>query len=678
MAKTYYCAQCLNSFRHDGATCPNLACGSPRPAEGWGRLLAGGDLIDRRYLVRERLAVGGAGITYRARETDDNGAEIGPELAVKVIFQRGDGTWKKRLANEARVLQELEHPNIVESRGFVQRTGQPAYLVTVYEPGGNLYDHVRHHGALSVSASVGILEQVLEGLAVAHRRGVIHRDLKPQNLFLRSHVDRETTPHVLVADFGIAKLSGFLGEHLTTAGMFVGTPEFAAPEQFKGLPPEPPSDVFAAVCIFWFCLTGAPPVVLPDRTDLVASLRALREGLPPKVPDAVGRPEERELLQEIVDHTLLPNPEERWRIPTLLDALSTYQTPTAEPLDLGPMRTLAPDALLPLDDPTPTPAPAPAVVEAEPVTDAEPASAPEGAQPEPEPVADDTASESAEAPAPRAGRVRLERTAEPARPAPQPARPRVLDDSLDALFDVPADDGVVFVGTSDEPGVSLDDLFAPPPSPPREEVVDVDWEPVAPPSPEPPPSPPSTEHRPEEPPETAPPPADPEPPPPLADAPAWSPKQPGDLPDLTTDADRVLALGSCRPADRSTLFEAIDDPVAATRSIAKTADAPMLCGACLVIAHFEVKRQAGWVRQLVGHREPDVRATAALALGSVGATGQLAQLNRLLSDPSADVRLAAVHGLRALGARTGRDDMVAGWLQAVANDADPRVRAAAK
>lgn len=644
MAKTYYCARCLNSFKQDGPACPNLACGGPRPEQGWGRLLAKGDLLDRRYRVIERLAVGGAGITYRAREVDDDDDEVGPELAVKVLFQRGDGTWLKRLANEARVLQELDHPSIVQSRGFVQRTGHPAYLVTVYEPGGNLFDHVRHHGSLSVAASLGVFEQVLEALAVAHRRGVIHRDLKPQNLFLRAHVDRETAPHILVADFGIAKLQGFLGEHLTTAGMFVGTPEFAAPEQFKGLPPEPPSDVFAAACILWFCLTGGPPVKLRDRTDLVASLRALREGLPPSLPEGLGRPEERTFLEELVGHTLLPDPAARWRIPTLLEALAEFDGPEAVPLDLGPMATLTPDdlqaALTPDDlQSAPTPPPTPL-------------------QPEPTP----------EPPK----RVRLDRATEPHRPAPQPARPLAVEEGLDGLFDLAADDGVVHLGAAVEDDSSLEDLFAeprrqpvvPPPPPvqrpePSPGVLDASWQTVA----------DETDEADE---------ADELPPPtePAEPAPAWVPAEPVSAGPAADDAHRLAQLGRCPVAEREALFEALEDPAAAARQTTTSAPFDHLCGTCLAIAHFELDQQASWCRQLLTHATADVRATAALALGAVGATGQLAQLNRLLSDSTPEVRLAAVHALRRLGARTGRDELVQGWLQSVAGDPDPRVREA--
>jgi serine/threonine-protein kinase len=695
MARTLYCARCLNSFTTDTPTCPNLACGADRPELGWGRLLGAGDLLDRRYRVHERLAVGGAGITYRAREVGDDAKETGPHLAIKVLFQRGDGTWLRRLANEARVLQELAHPHIVASRGFVQRTGHPAYLVTVYEPGGNLFDHVRQVGALTLEAALGVFRQVLQALSVAHARGVIHRDLKPQNLFLRERVDRATVPHVLVADFGIAKVQGFLGEHLTTTGMFVGTPEFAAPEQFKGLPPEPPSDVFAAACVFWFCLTGSPPVPLPDRTDLVASLRALRAGLPPRLPPGICGPLQAAPLEKLVARTLTNEASDRATIPEILDALEDFPRDPTRPLDREPMATLAPDALQPLEDTTLDPAllQDPTTTHETPLAEPEPEAEPD-ASPGVEPPPSSPPSTTGTAPSPTPGRLRLDRKAAPATPAPQPATPRAIDDSLEALFDTPAvdDTGIVDVSAPSRSEVSLDDLFASPPDPapqavdpappappppsPSAPVLDATWETLA-----TPPAAPAAEP----PPAIEPTPAvEPEPPPPIEPeapaepAPPWTPAHPVDPGDPDTDAARLEAVGACPVAAREAILEALEDPTAAVKAVGPTASAAMLCGASLAVAHHALGPLARWAQQLLTHADPDVRATAALAVGGSGTTGQLARLNRLLDDPDARVRLATVHALRTLGDRTGRQDMVRGWLQAVASDPDPRVQTAAR
>ncbi|MEZ4322797.1 MAG: protein kinase [Myxococcota bacterium] len=690
MARTYYCARCLNSFTVDAEACPNLGCGTARPPAGWGRLLQPGELLDRHYLVRERIAVGGAGITYRAREVDDDGEEVGPELAIKVLLQ-SDGTFLRRLGNEARVLQELHHAHIVESRGFVHRTGKPAYLVTTYEAGGNLYDHVRHAGALPVPVAAAVVEQILDALLTAHRRGVIHRDLKPQNVLLREVVGRDAVPHVLVADFGIAKLSGFMGDDLTRVGTFVGTPEFAAPEQFRGLPPEPASDVYAAACVLWFCITGAPPVRFTDRSDIVACLTTLRDALPPRLPDVVDEPL-RSRLDALFAHTLLPKPGDRWSISALLDALASLDAdaddfaafseespsqlaegsrqlgpPDAPTTDLSPsMGTLSPGALG--GDAFDTPPPAPVAQAPAP----RPAPRPEPALPalrEPEPEE-------------RPRRMRLNARPDRAVSVEVDAAPVGAPSGMDALFEsVAAGDGVIEVVNRREPDpMSLDDLFAPPPPElgaqdapepelrtPRplqgsQSVLDASWETLATPSA----------------------PAGPEPaqPPPEAvgPAPAWSPTSPTPLPaPLPSDDGALLeVLGSCDPSVRGAVLAALSDGSRAVGSVGSGASAATLCGACLTVAAQALEGRAAWCRTLLTHSDADVRATAALAVGATGKAGQLTLLNRLLTDGEARVRLAAVHALKQLGDSTGRQDLVAGWLDPLRSDADPDVRAAAR
>src|SRR5687768_8962454 len=120
MASTHYCAKCLTTFVEDADACPNLACGSPKPKKGWGDLLGVGDLLDRHYQIVKPLAVGGAGLTYLAREVGADGASFGPDLAIKVLYtQRDAGPFLRRLSNEAQILQDLDHDNIVQCRGFV-------------------------------------------------------------------------------------------------------------------------------------------------------------------------------------------------------------------------------------------------------------------------------------------------------------------------------------------------------------------------------------------------------------------------------------------------------------------------------------------------------------------------------------------------------------------------------
>lgn len=609
MAANHYCTRCLHSFPGSPERCPNLACNKPRPEGGWGRLHAPGDLLDRTYRVRERVAVGGAGITYRARELDDADEETGPELAIKVLFQSAEGTVLRRLSNEARVLQELQHPNIVSCRGFVHRTGKPAYLVMEYEAGGNLYEHVRHVGALPVVVATSIAEQMLEALAVAHRREVIHRDLKPQNILLRKAVSREQTPHVLLADFGIAKVSGFVGDNLTVAGTFMGTPEFAAPEQFKGLTPMAPTDVYAASAVFWYCLTGSPPITFRNRTDAVECLRTLREELPPKLPSTVGTPAVRARLQQVFDRTLAFDPEARSTIPSFLESLAELEAPAigSEPLFSSPMGTMTPDALLDEMELLQPPPPAPV--------------APAAAAPAPA------------APAPQ-------------RRAPAPGPIPAARSSMDDLFGPVADEPEVAELSAAD--LSLDDLFggsSTPARPAPAPIHDAQWD---------------TLHQPA----------------PAAPAPSsvdWEPDEPVSVGVPRSDLERVQALGRCAAVDRPALLDALEDPPSAIANAGP--DVASRCGASLVAQHHKVERHTQRALAHLQHDHPDVRATAALAIGAIGKPAQLTQLNRLLGDRVPKVRVAAVHALAALGAQTDRQDLVLDWLSRHA-DSDSAVQAA--
>src|SRR5688572_21723832 len=286
MPTSRYCGRCLSTFETDPGGCPNLGCGAPRPQEGWGVVLDTGDVLDRRYQVERCLAVGGAGLTYLARELDERGVPIGPRVAIKVLYNaRASGPFLRRLSTEAQILQELAHENIVELRGFVHRAGHEPYLVTRFEEGGSLSQHLDRVGAPPPPVAAAILRQILLGLDVAHQRGVVHRDLKPDNVLLASETERDRVPHVRVADFGIAKIAGgMVGDRLTRTGAFVGTPEYAAPEQFEGQNPTPATDVFAAGVLFVYLLTGKSPFDFSHRADIATSYEEMLAQLPLEAP----------------------------------------------------------------------------------------------------------------------------------------------------------------------------------------------------------------------------------------------------------------------------------------------------------------------------------------------------------------------------------------------------------
>ena len=282
--RKHYCSRCLTTFADNADQCPNLACRRKKPTRGWGVIFAAGDLFDRTYRIHKMLAVGGAGVTYVGRELDGADEEVGPRIAIKVLLAaRDQGPYVRRLATEAQIIQELDHPNIVQYLGFVHRAGHSPYLLTRFEAGGSLLDHMRRVGTLSVKQAALVGRQICWALEKAHERNIVHRDLKPENVLLTRVVSPTEDPVVRVADFGIAKVRGSLGTNLTRVGAFVGTPHYAAPEQFVGGAVTEAADVYSLGALLYFTMTARHVVRFADRIDPEDGFQLLCDNLPPKL-----------------------------------------------------------------------------------------------------------------------------------------------------------------------------------------------------------------------------------------------------------------------------------------------------------------------------------------------------------------------------------------------------------
>jgi serine/threonine protein kinase len=354
--RTRYCSRCLTTFPLDAPRCPNLGCRSVRPNAGWGELLEAGEVLDRTYRIHCRLAIGGAGATYLAGELGPDGqTEVGPRVAVKVLYQQRDqGSYLRRLSTEAQILQGMNHPHIVECRGFVHRAGHSPYLVTRYEEGGSLLDHIRRVGTLPIPIAASVGRQICQALEVAHRQGVVHRDLKPENVLLVRPVAVDEEPELRVADFGIAKVYGGVGDRLTRVGAFVGTPQYAAPEQFDGLAPEPATDVYAVGAVVYFCLAARPVADLMAELDPDSQKEHLIRHLPPKLEASVGSPDLRKWMEDTLASAMAVDPGDRCEITQLEGRLASIE----KQRDPGFLRKPpAGDALMPrgtISQPDPT------------------------------------------------------------------------------------------------------------------------------------------------------------------------------------------------------------------------------------------------------------------------------------------------------------------------------------
>jgi serine/threonine protein kinase len=244
-----------------------------------------GAVIDDRFQIMEKLGEGGMGAIYKARQIS-----VDRMVALKILLhdQRGDPISVERFRHEAYLASRLKHPNAIVIHDFGQTVDGLLYIAMEFLSGETLKQRLRRVGPMKVEGAVKIMTQTLRTIAEAHRMGMVHRDLKPDNVFLTEmEGDRD---FVKVLDFGIAKLTavqdgveGYQGG-LTMAGKIYGTPNYMSPEQIRGKPVEPQSDLYSLGIIFYEILAGRLPfvaqtpveVMMMHLRDLPPALRSLR------------------------------------------------------------------------------------------------------------------------------------------------------------------------------------------------------------------------------------------------------------------------------------------------------------------------------------------------------------------------------------------------------------------
>jgi serine/threonine protein kinase len=270
------------------------------------------------YQIIEKVGAGGMGSVYKAYQP-----ALGRYVAIKVLPPQtaGDPSFAERFALEARAIGKLRHPNIVTAYDF-STNGDLAYLVSDFIDGGTLADQL---GApLPLDYVLTILTPMASALDYAHARGVVHRDIKPQNILLT----HEGTP--VLTDFGLAKIIG-PGSGVTQAGALMGTAEYIAPECASGAESAgPAADQYAMAIVAYQMLVGRHP--FPSENPLSALMAHVHKPVP--VPTAIGVP-----LPANVEAALLrglaKKPEERFaRVGDFVRALSGAATssPSQPPL----------------------------------------------------------------------------------------------------------------------------------------------------------------------------------------------------------------------------------------------------------------------------------------------------------------------------------------------------------
>jgi HAMP domain-containing protein/predicted Ser/Thr protein kinase len=262
-------------------------------------MLEPGQTLGNRYEIKSVLGVGGMGMVYKA-----NDKELGESVAIKTLKPEmsADSNALERFKSEIKLARRISHRNVVRTYDLGE-IGGLYYLTMEYVEGKSLKDLVRERGRLPASVVLPIAKQLCRALEVAHDEGVIHRDIKPQNMVVQAD------GVLKVMDFGIARLALRPKESgHTEAGMVVGTPEYMAPEQLLGDELDARADLYAAGAVLYECLVGDVPLTADTPITLIA--KVLEEE--PRRPSAV-QPDIPVALSDLVMWVLAKDREQRPR-----------------------------------------------------------------------------------------------------------------------------------------------------------------------------------------------------------------------------------------------------------------------------------------------------------------------------------------------------------------------------
>ncbi|MFE9993256.1 Stk1 family PASTA domain-containing Ser/Thr kinase [Streptomyces avermitilis] len=284
-----------------------------------------GQVLDGRYRVDARIAVGGMATVYRAVDT-----RLDRVLALKVMHPTlaADGSFVERFIREAKSVARLAHPNVVQV--FDQGAdGSYVYLAMEYVAGCTLRDVLRDRGALQPRAALDILEPVLAALGAAHRAGFVHRDMKPENVLIGDD------GRVKVADFGLVRAVDTV---TNTTGSVLGTVSYLAPEQIEHGTADTRVDVYACGVVLYEMLTGGKPHAGDSPAQIL--YQHLHEDVPPPSAAVPGLPA---TLDELVSSAAARNPGLRPpdAVALLAQVLEARAALSTEQLDAVPPQAIA-------------------------------------------------------------------------------------------------------------------------------------------------------------------------------------------------------------------------------------------------------------------------------------------------------------------------------------------------
>ncbi len=260
-------------------------------------LLQVGQLVLGRYKILRELGHGGMGAVYLAEDS-----KLGERVALKTILS-GETTedMLTRFRGEVQAARKVTHPNVIRIHDLGE-DGAILFLSMEYIEGETLWARVQRLRRMPIAESLDVLDDVCAGVSAAHSAGVVHRDLKPQNVLLGATGGARV---VKVIDFGLAKAPTMTG--LTATGFILGTPEYMAPEQIRGGTVDVRTDVYALGATAYFALTGQPPFVR-DSPIAVGFAQVTEDPQPPRE----LRPEIPEAAEGAILKALSKDPDDRF------------------------------------------------------------------------------------------------------------------------------------------------------------------------------------------------------------------------------------------------------------------------------------------------------------------------------------------------------------------------------
>jgi serine/threonine protein kinase/DNA-directed RNA polymerase specialized sigma24 family protein len=273
--------------------------------------LAPGRVLGKRFKIEQRIGEGGMGAVYRATDLKTN-----QEVAVKTLLPEAakDAGLRKRFEREAKILQRVAHPNFVRFVEYGDGAAEPAYVVMEFLDGSALSKLITDETLLGPARALHITRHVLTGLQYAHGLGIVHRDVKPDNVVIVH--EPEDAEFAKILDFGIARLAEPEGDDkakdktkLTQKGEIFGTPMYMSPEQVRGDPIDPRADLYSVSVMLYEMLAARPPFMAKNPNGLFAMHLA---SLPPPLQDLQPNLEQLGPLQELLDVGLQKQPAERF------------------------------------------------------------------------------------------------------------------------------------------------------------------------------------------------------------------------------------------------------------------------------------------------------------------------------------------------------------------------------